>query len=410
MPRVLLLLPTRTYRSRDFLAAAKKLGLEVTVASEEASTMAKLQPDALLTLDFSAAGGAVEVARAFARRCQVDAVLGVDEPTVVAAARISQELGLPHHSVAATEAAKDKSRMRAILHRAGVAVPGFRTFSLDQDPAWVDEVSYPCVLKPLVLSASRGVMRADDPARARACFFRLKRLMDTAEIRARRDPAARVVLVEDFVPGIEVALEGLASNGELHVLALFDKPDPLDGPFFPETIYVTPSRLTAARQAQIAETTAAAARALGLAHGPLHAELRLNESGVFVLEAAGRTIGGLCSRSLRFGAGTSLEEIVLRHALALEIPTLRREASASGVLMLPVPRAGTLRAVHGLASARAVDPSIDLQITAHPGQTVLPLPEGDAYLGFVFARADSPDEVERLLRATQAELRFTIEP
>ena len=113
-----------------------------------------------------------------------------------------------------------------------------------------------------------------------------------------------------------MAVEGLLQGGELEVLAVFDKPDPMDGPFFEETIYVTPSRQPTAVLAAVESTVGRAAAALGLREGPVHAELRIGPSGAAtVLELAARSIGGLCARSLRFGAGVSLEEVIIRHAL-----------------------------------------------------------------------------------------------
>jgi biotin carboxylase len=408
MPRLLLLLPTKTYRGKDFLDAARRLGIEVTVASEEPSTMQKLAPDALLTLDLYDPEAAGDDAFAFARRVGVDAVLGVDEPTVHAAACIARDLGLPHNSPEAAFAAGNKLVMRQKLQAAGLPVPGFTAHSLDEAPSFVTGLRFPCVLKPLVLSASRGVIRADDAEAARAAFQRIRALMDEPRLAARHDPAARSVLVEDYLPGRELALEGLLQAGALRVLALFDKPDPLEGPVFAETIYVTPSRLPAAEQEGIAATVGAAARALGIHDGPLHAEVRVNERGVFVLECAARTIGGLCSRTLRFGTGMSLEEVVLRHAFRLEIPKLERERAAAGVYMLPVPRRGKLRAIDGVEAARAVEYIVEVTITSHVGQEVVPLPEGDAYLGFVFARASDPATVEAALRRAVRELRFEI--
>ena len=221
---------------------------------------------------------------------------------------------------------------------------------------------------------------------------------------------ARQVLVEDYVSGVEVALEGVMTGGELKVLALFDKPDPLEGPFFEETIYVTPSRLPEGRQSEIAATTAKAAEALGLREGPIHAELRLNSKGVWVIEIAGRSIGGLCSRSLRFGVGLSLEELLLRHALGMDVSTLTRESVASGVMMMPIPQAGVLKGVRGEREAEAVSGIQEVTITSHLGKVLVPLPEGSSYLGFIFARGETPETVESALREAAARFDFVISP
>jgi biotin carboxylase len=264
------------------------------------------------------------------------------------------------------------------------------------------------VLKPLALSASRGVIRADDPGEFVAAFRRIAAILESVEM-SLPEEARRGLLAEEFIPGREVALEGLLVGGTLHVLALFDKPDPLDGPFFEETIYVTPSRLDEPAQVRIAATTREACAALGLTEGPIHAELRLNERGPFVLEIAARSIGGLCSRTLTFGTGLSLEELILCHALGRPLESLERERRAAGVMMIPIPRAGRLVAVRGVDEARAVPDVEDVAITMHPGQDVVPLPEGWQYLGFIFARAATPAAVEQALRLAHARLHFVIE-
>jgi len=299
------------------------------------------------------------------------------------------------------------------LAHADVPVPAFALHRLDGGPVGpAAEARYPCVLKPLALSGSRGVIRADDPPSFEAAWRRIERLLARARAdrRPRDEEAASALLVEGFIPGPEVALEGLLRGGRLDVLALFDKPDPLDGPFFEETLYVTPSRHPLELQCDVARVVSDAARALELAEGPVHAELRLPPAGPVVLEVAARTIGGLCARTLRFGAGVSLEEIVVAHAMGLPIESLARERRAAGVMMLPIPRAGVLRGVSGVEVARSVPGVEDVVITIAAGREVEPLPEGDAYLGFAFARGDRPDQVEAALRTAQALLDVDIKP
>jgi biotin carboxylase len=298
--------------------------------------------------------------------------------------------------------------MRQCLAAAGVPVPRFRRIALDEPPLRASRgVEYPCVLKPLALSASRGVIRANNADQFIAAFQRIQALLQRDDVSVAGD-AARYLLAEQYVPGLEVALEGLLTKGDLHTLALFDKPDPLEGPFFEETIYVTPSRLPATVQDAIRKASAAACSALGLTEGPVHAELRLNDDGPWVLEVAARSIGGLCSRTLRFGTGLTLEEIILRHALNWPIASLEREQRAAGVMMIPIPRAGRLDGVRGVDDAKAVRHVDDVVISAHAGQTLVPLPEGWQYLGFIFARADAPADVEDALRIAHAQLRFDI--
>lgn len=406
MPRLLLLLPTTTYRTTAFIEAARRIGVELTVASEQPSTLEDANPAGLLTLDFQNPERAADQAREFAREHPIAAVVGVDDDTAVIAAQIASRLGLKSNPVPALVAARDKHRQRELLAAAGVPVPKFALYRLDADPRTVAEhVAYPCVLKPLRLSASRGVIRADGPTGFVAAQERLRAIVGNGH---------ESFLVEEFVPGYEVALEGLLVSRRLHVLALFDKPDPLDGPFFEETIYVTPSRVPEGLQRAIVQCADRAARALGLADGPVHAELRYNERGPWLIELAARPIGGRCSAVLRFGEAGSgkretLESVILRHALSMPIPSLTREKQAAGVMMIPIPGAGTLREVRGIAEAKAVPLIEDVQITAHPGEQLIPFPEGSRYPGFIFARGESPAAVEEALRAAHRQLTFVLE-
>jgi biotin carboxylase len=400
---LLLLVPTRSYRTDDFVAAAGRVGVPVVLGSDRCHRIEETfgEEEGFLSLDYRRPERAVEEIARAARQRPIRGVVPVDDGTAVIAAMAAERLGLPRNPPAAARRAANKLSMREALAAASVPVPRFRAFDLQAGPEGPSrEVEYPCVLKPLVLSASRGVIRADDPGSFAQAWRRIERIL--AEARADRSPreerAARRILVEAFVPGAEVAVEGLLRDGALEVLALFDKPDPLDGPFFEETLYVTPSRHPAGLQERVARTVAAAAGAMGLREGPLHAEIRLGPDGPVVLEVAARTIGGLCARSLRFGAGLTLEEIVVAHAMGLPLPPHAREGRAAGVMMLPIPRRGTLRGVAGVEEARAVPGVVDVVVTAPEGREVVPLPEGDAYLGFLFARAGTPAEVEAALR------------
>jgi len=406
--RVLLLLPTTTYRAEAFVSAARELGVEVVAASDRPSTLQAELPEHLLTLDFLKPDVAAREVQELARRRPIDAVVPVDDLTTVVAAAIAEALGLPANPVQSAMATRNKAIMRQLLARTGVPSPRCTALSIEDDPGThARQASYPCVLKPLILSASRGVIRVDDPGEFVSAFHRIVTILKSPEVEALGDPA-RQILVEEFVPGWEVALEGLLIRGDLRVLTLFDKPDPLDGPFFEETLYVTPSRLPAHVQAAIADCTAQAARALGLREGPVHAELRVNDRGPWVIEIAARSIGGLCSRILSFGTGMSLEELILRHALGMTIPSLERDPEPAGVMMLPIPRRGILTEVRGKEAALVVPGITEIAITTHTGQEVVPLPEGWRYLGFVFARAGSPAEVEAALREAHRRLEFEI--
>ena len=405
MSRVLLLLPTTTYRTAAFLAAAHRLGVDVTVASEQPSTLERLNPSALLTLDFQDPEGAARRVLEFSQDWPLDAVVPVDSQVVVAAATIARVLGLRHNSTESAAAAEDKHQMRQLFLQAGVASPPFTLCRLDEDRAdLAARVDYPCVVKPLSLAASQGVMRADDPQQFVARVDRLEAILACQD-----GDVAGEFLVEQFVEGPEVALEGILTDGALRVLALFDKPDPLDGPFFEETIYLTPSGLADDLQESIAASVQQAAGALGLTEGPVHAELRLAADGPVVLEVHGRSIGGLCSRLLKFGSGLSLEELIIRHAIDQEMELPDRQSQAAGVMMIPIPAAGRLEEVRGLEDARAIAGIDDVTITAHLGQQLVPLPEGSQYLGFLFARADQPGAVEGALREAHRRLEFVIQ-
>ena len=295
--------------------------------------------------------------------------------------------------------------MRNIMSAGGAPCPVFRRFWLSDNPNWIAaQVTYPCVVKPLRLSGSRGVIRADNQTEFVAAFTRLKRYL----LSEGNKELETAFLVEDFIPGFEVALEGIMTHGQLKVLTLFDKPDPLDGPFFEETIYVTPSRLAEDVQQSIAHAVALAAAALGLREGPVHAELRVNEQGPWMLEIAGRSIGGLCSTVLEFGSGMCLEELILRHAIGEEISTIRRNEAAAGVMMIPIPSAGMLKGVHGIEEALSVPLITGVEITAKLNNQLIPLPEGASYLGFIFARGETPAEVEDAIRRAHAHLKFDI--
>ena len=411
MARVLLLLPTRTYRARDFMEAAYRLGVEVVVGSERQQAFAPLFPGGHLRLDFLRPGQAVRAIAAFSRSYPLDAVVAVDDEGTLLAATAAKALGLPHNPVAAVAATRDKYRLRRKMAATGLLSPRFERLSVADDPVRAAQrMPFPCVLKPLNLAASRGVMRADDAEQFVVAFERLATLLRTPDVVQRGGRLARHILVEAFIPGAEVALEGLLVDGELIVLAVFDKPDPLDGPFFEETLYVTPSRLPADVQADIAAQTARAAAAIGLREGPVHAEWRVNEHGAWLIEIAARSIGGLCSRALRFGVGVSLEDLILMHASGAAVETCERERAAAGVMMLPIPRRGVLHAVDGQEAARCIPGIVALTMTIAIGQEVVPLPEGVQYLGFLFARGDTPEAVEASLRRGYQCLSFTIGP
>lgn len=420
MRRVLLLLPTTTYRADDFLRAAAKLQVEVLVATDRCHVLAREfteQMTGSVAVALREEPEALAELTALHRERPFSAIVPTDDGTTVLAARAAHSLGLPHNPVAAARAARDKRLLRRRLEAAGVPQPAFHVHPLDRPfaelRAAARRLGYPCVLKPVVLSASQGVIRADDDAGLEGAYRRVRALLRRPDIAGPHQEDAEVLLLESFVPGPEVAVEGLLLGGRLRPLALFDKPDPLDGPFFEETLYVTPSRHPPPLQEAVLGTTERAAAALGLRQGPVHAELRLGDSsgGPRVIEVAGRSIGGLCSRTLRFAAGRSLEELILLCALGDPGPpeeSLRREQAAAGVMMLPIPERGVLKEVAGVEAALGVPGVVEVAVTARPGEELLPLPEGSSYLGFLFARAGTPAQVEEALRQAHRRLRFSI--
>lgn len=406
--RLMLLLSPNTYRAGAFLEAAARLGVEVVRCMDVPPGLDEWW-NAPLAVDFTDLDGATARIVEYGRAHPVDAILAVDDSATILATRAATALGLPHNPLEAAEAARDKGLMRALFAEHGVPSTTFRRFPLASDPHEIaKQVTYPAVVKPLRLSGSRGVIRANSPAELVAAFTRLRRLL----LGNGYPLDGTDILVEDFIPGGEVALEGLLTCGRLHVLALFDKPDPLDGPFFEETIYITPSRVPRSTQRAIAHVAEAAARAIGLRDGPVHAELRVPPApdGPRMLEIAGRSIGGLCSTILEFGAGMCLEEIIVRHALGITVPSFSRRGKAAGVMMIPIPRGGLLKAVHGEEEARAVPHVTGVEISAKLNYPIVPLPEGESYLGFIFARAEDPATAEAALRAAHSKLHFEIKP
>ena len=432
MTRVLILAATTGYQTRSFGEAAERLGVELVFATDRCHLIEDPWQDAAIPIRFHDEDASVAAIVDAAALRRIDGVLAVgDRPTVIAA-RVAQALGVPFHPPEAAAVARHKELTRERLRDAGLPVPWFFPVALGPESSATHPespvpnlvpLSYPCVVKPVALSGSRGVMRADDPATFAIAFERLRALLRSPDVRAERNEAHATALVEEFIPGREYAVEALLHHGVLHLLAIFDKPEPLDGPFFEETIYVTPSSSPADLQDRIVEAVSAAATAIGLSHGPVHAECRVNAEGVFVLEVAARPIGGLCARALNFSAIRSpqsairdpqsairLEELLLRHALGESPGAWRRERDASGVMMIPIPRRGIFRGVAGVDAARAVPDVDDIKITAKPDQLLVPLPEGASYLGFIFARASSGSAVEQALRAAHARLTFAIDP
>jgi biotin carboxylase len=405
-PRVLLLVPARTYRAADFLQAAARMGLDLVIGSDGALPLGG-RPVITVNPDDPDRSASLVTARCG----PVVAVVAADTPMLELAAAVSARLGLPHNPVEAVRNAADKARQRQRWAAAGVPQPRFEIVPAaatdDAVRRAAESVGFPCVVKAVSLSASQGVLRADDPAAAMAAARRIRQILDGA-----RRPHAEPLLIEEYLPGPELSIDGLLGDGRLTVTAVFDKPCTPDGPTFEETLLVTPSRLPAPVLAAAAATVSRAAAALGLTRGPVHAELRVpghnGQPRPAMIELAARCIGGLCSRALRFPGGSTLEELLLASALGRPAPPVGRLPRPAGIYMLPVPRPGTLRAVGGRDSAAAIPGITGLTITVPVGQQVRPLPDGDQYLGFIFAEASTQDEVVQALTAARDELHIEI--
>jgi biotin carboxylase len=397
-----------------FAEAAERLNVRLLYATDRCDQLEDPWADGAIPVRFYQEASTVQTIVNVAEQMPVAGILAVGDRPTVAAAFAARLLGLPGNSPEAARAARDKRLTRQRLREAGLPTPEITTLPRSSQLALLAlRVEFPVVVKPAVLSGSRGVIRADSYAELTRAFDRVSRLLAAADVRELRDPAADEIIIESYIPGREFALEGVLEHGQLRTLAIFDKPDPLEGPFFEETIYVTPSSASEGAQAAISCAIADAAQAIGLHHGPVHAECRLHDDRVFVIEVAARPIGGLCARSLQFvgpnGAHAGLEELLLRHAIGESLAQWTREPLASGVMMIPIPLAGVYRGVAGVEAARQVPGVTDVQITAKTDQQLVPLPEGSSYLGFIFARAQRPETITRALREAHESLEFSID-
>ena len=411
--RVLILSTTTGYQLRSFGDAAERAGIELMFATDRCHLLDDPWRDKAIPVRFHEEDASLAAIVEAARARPLDGVIVVGDRPVVLAARTAHRLSLVGNPPEAAAASVNKSLFKQALSRAGLAIPWFFEAKSDADLCVDPRVRYPCVIKPIGLSGSRGVMRANTPAELGAAARRLRALLSRKDVRAIRSGLEDTILVEGFISGREFAIEGVLTCGTLQAFAIFDKPDPLDGPFFEETIYVTPSNLSRPQQHAVLAEVARAAAALGLRNGPIHAECRVSAGEIYILELAARPIGGLCSKVLRFDRvpgieGASLEDVLLRHAVGGDVSAIAREGSAAGVMMIPIPRKGTLKRVQGIDQASAIPGIQEVRITAKTDQLLEPLPEAGSYLGFIFARGSTSAEVVRALNAAHAELRFDV--
>jgi len=406
-PRILVIAPHGSYRTSAFITAAHRLGVKVLLVSEGKHSIVSDYARGL-HIDPTDEVAALELILAEAALEPVAAIVATDDSTTELAAQAARRLELPHNPPAAVQLARRKDKARACLSAAGLPVPEHRCISLDQPlQQQLEAVVYPAVIKPIGMSGSRGVIRVNNQTELNQAVQRIQTMLQQ-EVHTDPD-VARVLLLESFIPGDEVAVEGMLTGGELQVLTVFDKPDPLNGPYFEETYYTTPSRQARDTLDELHRTVQAACTAYGLREGPVHAECRLNAEGIWVLEVAARTIGGLCGRLLQFGTGYSLEELVLAQAMGKALP-IESSSQGAGVMMIPITQAGVLRRVEGVLAAQRVPYIESVEIQLREGHELVPLPEGNSYLGFIFARAPGAQQAEAALRAAHACLKVVVAP
>lgn len=393
------------------MEAAQRLECEVMVGLEEAHIFSEMNPGAHIQLDFGDPEGSTERIVEISKEFPIDSVISVEDEGLELAAMAGAALGLDYNDISSVSTASNKYAMRKILSEAGLKSPNYWLINIEEDSIVAAYgVEYPCVLKPLFLSASRGVVRANNEKEFSQAFELNKKILEGTSVKQRGGKLSESILVESYIPGDEVALEGILNDEELIALAVFDKPDKLEGPYFEETIYVTPSRKAPEVIQKCWAEVEAAVNALKLKAGPIHVELRITEGEPWVVDIAPRSIGGYCSKALEFEGGIMLEEIILRQSLGMDIAEISREEQASGVMMIPIPKSGTLMGIKGLADAREVDNIENIIISITPGQTLLAAPNGSRYLGFIFSRAETPGEVEESVRIAHSKLNFDIQP
>ena len=411
--KTLLILASKLgYQTRGFADAAKALGVQVQFGTDRCHKLEDPWADGALPLSFEhPQEAAAEIVRHAPAR-PLNAIIALGDRPTTTGAYAAQALHLEGNDPCAIERCRNKLAQREAFRAAGLRVPDFSSFATSAPlEKTLPRVKFPCVIKPLSLAASQGVIRVNNESEFRAAAASIAALLASPPLQVTREPALDRLLIETYIPGKEVAIEGLLENGQLRILAIFDKPDPLEGPYFEETIYVTPSRLSANEQSELRECVSLCVAALGLTHGPVHAEFRINDAGVWPLEIAPRPIGGLCSRALRFGPRKiSLEDLLIRHALHLGGTDIEREADASGVTMIPVPRSGIFDEVQGIDGAARVRHITQIEITARLRDYVEAWPQGASYLGFIFARAPETAQVEAALREAHSVLRFKFSP
>jgi len=409
--RLLLLMTTSTYRASSYLDASKKLKINTIIGTDQPDILGHLNPGSSITLDYSKNDDSKKKIIEYTNNFPIKGVLAIDEETLILGAMVADSLGLICHSIESVSTTRSKYELRKILSEEGLRTPEFRLISSEENPDLISKsISFPCVMKPTFLSGSRGVIRANNREEFSNAYMRINKILDEPATIIRGKDEAKMILIEEYIPGKEIAVEGIIVNGDFLPLAIFDKPEPLDGPFFEETIYVTPSRLPESVQKKILEETKNASNAIHLFNGPVHAELRINDNGdPWVIDIASRTIGGKCSRAIKFSDEISLESIILSHVLGKELPSIVPISGSSGVMMIPIPKSGVLKKVLGKENALGIKGIEEIEISIPLGEKIVQLPEGDRYLGFIFATSDKSEVTEEILKKAHENLKFIIE-
>jgi len=388
-----------------YIAAAKKLGIAIKIASHgEHSLVNEIAEGIHINLDSTEA--AVNTIVSSSAKYNFCGIVAADDKATEIVAKAAKALNLPHNPPDAVHLTRWKHKARKVLEQAGLPVPRHwvATFS-DIRKDKLPDISFPCVIKPLNLSASRGVIRCNNEKELKEAAERVSKIVENQNEVDSKSKA----LIESFIPGKEVALEAILQQGKLVPIAMFDKPDPLNGPYFEETYYVTPSRLTRSQQHKITLTIESACAAYGLTTGPVHAELRINGDELYIIEIAARTIGGECAKLVEFASNRSLESIVIEYAMGINADTISLE-TAAGVMMMPTPRSGVLRRVEGVLNAQSVKNIKSVNLAIREGHELIALPEGASYLGFIFATAETPEAVESALRSAHDKLNIVVDP
>ena len=403
--RLLLVSHHNSYRIAPYIKAALNLGLEVTIASQGKHSLVTEVANGL-HIDFDDVNAAHKEILKENQKRPFTGILGSDDQTVELAAYAAKTLKLPHNPPRAALYSHRKDLARAQLSLTGCPVPIHCLLDLNLPVKnQMAGLPWPCVIKPLNMSASRGVIRTNNKDEFITACERLRPIIADSQ----EEFEQRHLLIEDYIDGIEIAYEGFLQNGELETITIFDKPDPLTGPYFAETIYVTPTALSDELQLSIKKVIQKACLAYGLRSGAIHAECRIDsENRIWILEVASRTIGGDCARVLD-NENFSIEELAILLAIGQPVTPYIAE-QARGVMMIPIRQKGLLKRVEGLLQASKIKHIDKIDIIIGEGHELIPLPEGNQYLGYIFASAESTEQVTAAIREAYALLKFVTAP